>query len=147
MWEFTDPAVGARIKARLADDGTIEPVSPVCIHEGRMLIRAESEEATREIARKVAERLKREGRSVSFADLEQAEPKIVWMNIGLRDARPFNDLLNREAAKIAIEYIAEVAAPEVALLSELDRIREYACGTCAFDGARTCGILTNESGR
>ncbi len=137
VWEFTDPTVGARISGKLADDGAIRPVSPVWIHEGRMFIRAESEEETREIARKYAERLQREGRSVSFADLEQAEPKVVRMNIGLRDARSLNDLLNREAAKIAIEYISEVAAPEIALLAELDTIREFACGTSTFDGART----------
>jgi hypothetical protein len=137
-WEIMDPEFGETTRVRLMADGSVKPVKPVHDDGKRVTIRGDREKEVREMARKIAERHRREGRVVSYGDPEPvaSDPTLVRMVIPFHDARSLEDSLSREAAKIAIEYIDVVASQDIALLPELDSIREFARGGDAFAGAR-----------
>jgi len=139
-WEFDDPVLGAKVRARRTADGFVELLSPVHSSEGRVVVRADTEEKMGEIARKVAARLEREGKSVEWRELEQHEPVWVRGHIPLQDASGLTELLGREAAKIAIEYVARVAGPEMALVHELDGLREHARHGPEFAGIQVAYV-------
>lgn len=139
-WEFDDPVLGAKARARRTTDGSVELLSPVHSSEGRVVVRSDSEEKTRQIARKVAARLEREGKSVEWRKIEQYEPVWVRGNTPLQDASSLTEPFNREAAKIAIEYIARVAGPEMALVRELDGLREHARHGAKFAGIQVAYV-------
>jgi hypothetical protein len=91
---------------------------------------------------RITTRRVRQGRSrIEFIDVDETD-------FGVRrflsepteeEVEEFNDLLIRELAKMAIEYISMIANPEVALLSCLDHIR-----SCA-SADDECGLLEGGS--
>jgi hypothetical protein len=146
--EFFDPHVGGSRTGRINDDGTVAAVSPVFEYEdGRGgVIQADTQEEAFRIAEKFRRRAKREGRTMSFRELDPQPPAIVRMRIrhDLPEAREIIDLIHREAAKIATEYIALAAGPEIALLPELDPIRALARVGSGPDAVSTKYLGPNE---
>ena len=124
--EFVDPEIGVRRQARLAPDGTVQPLTKVVQVEDRLSIRADTEDEVLMIAEKIRSRRARRGQSVQYRALEPARPVAVRGNTPVQPVGEFNTLLGREAAKMAVEYIAVVTAPDLALVSELDAVRDHA---------------------
>jgi hypothetical protein len=128
--ESFDPDVEAVRRVRVRADGTIEPISPVFEYpDGRgELIRADTREETLCIARKRKASRAARGIAISYREIaEQTDARFVQVAVPVEtEDRERAQLLDREAAKIAIEYIALVAHPTLALVPQLDPIRSYA---------------------
>jgi hypothetical protein len=122
LTEYLDPQIDALIQGRHMPDGTIKPVSPVFKDGNRVVIHTETEEECQSILAKFTER---QGSEFTMKELRRVQPRAVRSRLVQRDFERFKQLLAREAAKIAIEYIALVTAPEIAQLPALNRLRQF----------------------
>jgi len=126
--KFFDPHVGGTRRGRVKDDGTIGIVEPAFWYPdgSGVFIEAETRDKALGIAKTIRERKAAEGRSMSFAEVPPAAPASVRMRMHrAEEPRDMSELFHRETAKIAVEYIALVAAPDVARLPALDPIRQF----------------------
>lgn len=113
--------------------------------EDRVLIQAPTAEEARQLAKKWASRRGAEGQSVHWDEpyARDLTGKVITISDqGTLGEAQVTALLIREAAKIAIEYVAYVSTPNVAGRSDLDPIRKAAMQGTAFRGHQLSFLLT-----
>jgi hypothetical protein len=143
--EYFDEEVDITFDGWLKGDGTIELTRDrYGGSEGSFYISGPTLALAQARANRIAERMRSRGRTVTLSEPFQRETRLVpiWLRGGPQDAKGFNQLLVREAAKAAVEYVALAFSSEMALRTELDPIR-----TCARDGIPLDGAWVGTAGR
>jgi hypothetical protein len=129
---YIDPDSGEIVPGRMRFDGVFEEQERVWQQDNRIRGAQRSLEAARAAIERITERRRREGQRVTFAAPQMLPERTVTAFVDLRSTRvdELNELMVREAAKMAIGYVAHIAGPEIAMAAPLDPIR-----ACALMGA------------
>lgn len=126
--EYFDQDLGQMVFARSRRDGTLERVRPVHQVGNEVFITAPTPELAQQEAERLKGRLEKRGKTITDTPVTAQDRRVV--NFGFTQDLPDNarlmTLLSREAAKIAVEYIAYISSPAVALGPELDALRRHA---------------------
>jgi hypothetical protein len=101
---------------------------------GEFVVIAPTPEKARLRGDEIAEARARRGKTTQLQEPVSRPSVPVPTSLGGGDAKSLFPRLGREAAKIAVGYVAHVAGPEVALSSALDAIRSAALNGTQLDG-------------
>lgn len=137
---YVDPESGEVVEGRMGFGRPFEETERYYERGDRIMISARTTERAQAIADKIAERRRQEGRPVTFRTPHMREGRAELISLDQRSTRvsELNELLVREAAKMAVEYVALLVGLEVALMSELDPLR-----AAALYGSPTESVLVN----
>jgi hypothetical protein len=135
--EYDDSDVGELVKIVVQGEDDLRIVRPVYEVDGRTIILAETAERAAEIAATIADRAAKRGKSVRFSPAARltSGPTIATL-VRQASQEQIADLMLRETAKMALEYVSYLAGRDVALDPALDIIRD-----AALEGRDLAGFL------
>jgi hypothetical protein len=143
---YEHPGTGELRPARIRSDGSI--VEPPYVHEGegRFTVYAPTVEGAQAIGERRAQRRAARGETTKLLEPELIElgPQIMRTTPGVVPFEDLSERILREAAKIAVGYLARVGSPQLALDTRLDPVRDLALHGTPLEGAGVGALLPGE---
>lgn len=134
--EYFDHDLNISVPVRRQGNGHLERVRPVHQVGNTVYITAATPDLVELEANRLKQRLARKGKTITEGPITTEDRRVVTTRFtqDVAATTDFHSLLGREAAKIAVEYVAYISSPTEALRPELDLLRRHADQGTGIEG-------------